>query len=74
MSVKDNVPMLSSKSRGGLAQVLQRGSAARGHRQQAAGFPHDSRRRIQPAGVTKAGKLYLPAVQQGGADQNPPRL
>ena len=33
-----------------------------GNRQQAPGFPHDSRRRIQPAGVTKAGKLYLPAA------------
>ena len=32
------------------------------------GFPHDSRRRIQPAGVTKAGKLYLPAVQRWVAD------
>ena len=42
---------------GGLAQVLQRGSAARGHRQQAPGFPHDSRRRIQPAGTAEVGKL-----------------
>ena len=33
-----------------------------------------SRRRIQPAGVTKAGKLYLPAVQRWVADQDPPRL
>ena len=47
----------------------QRGSTARGNRQQATGFPHDSRRRIQPAGVTKAGKLYLPAVQRWVADQ-----
>ena len=55
---------------GGLAQVLQRGSTAWGNRQQAPGFPHDSHRRIQPAGVTKAGKLYLPAVQQSGADHS----
>ena len=33
-----------------------------------------SRRRIQPAGVTKVGKLYLPAVQQSGADHRNPRL
>jgi hypothetical protein len=57
---------------GGLAQLLQRGSAARRNRQQAPGFPHDSRRRIQPAGVTKAGKLYLPAVQRWVADQSAP--
>ena len=50
-------------------KLLQRGSTAWGNRQQAPGFPHDSRRRIQPAGVTKAGKLYLPAVQQSGADR-----
>ena len=29
-----------------------------------------SRRRIQPAGVTKAGKLYLPTVQRLGADHD----
>ena len=57
---------------GGLAQVLQRGSTAWGNRQQAPGFPYDSHRRIQPAGVTKAGKPYLPAVQQLGADQSTP--
>ncbi len=51
-----------------------RGSAAWGDRQQAPGFPHDSRRRIQPADVTKPGKLYLPAVQQWGADQSQHRL
>ena len=38
---------------GGLARVLQRGSTAWGNRQQAPGVSHDSRRRIQPAGVTK---------------------
>ena len=42
---------------GGLARVLQRGSAARGHRQQDPGLPHDSRRRVQPAGATEVGKL-----------------
>ena len=42
---------------GGLAQGLQRGSTARGHRQQAPDRPHDTRRRIQPADVIEAGKL-----------------
>jgi len=45
---------------GGLAQLLQRGSTAWGNRQQAPGFPHDSRRRIQPAGVDK-GRKTLPS-------------
>ena len=35
------------------------------------GFPRmSSRRRIQPADVTKPGKLYHPAVQRWGADQS----
>ena len=33
-----------------------------------------SRRRSQPADVTKPGKLYLPAVQRWGADQSKPGL
>ena len=37
-------------------KLLQRRSAAWRHRQQAPGFPHDSRRRIQPASVAKARK------------------
>jgi putative transposase len=42
----------TSAKAGGLAQGLQRGSAAWGDRQQAPGFPHNSRRRTQPADVT----------------------
>jgi EAL domain-containing protein (putative c-di-GMP-specific phosphodiesterase class I) len=43
--------------RGSLGLRLQRGSAARGHRQQAPGLAHDSRRRLQPVGTAEVGKL-----------------
>ena len=55
-------------------KLLQRRPAAWRHRQQAPGFPHNSRRRVQPASVAKAGKLYLPAVQRSGADHSTPEL
>lgn len=42
---------------GGLAQILQRGSAAWGHRQQASDLADESRWPNQPATVTKAGRL-----------------
>ncbi|VXC60679.1 hypothetical protein BOSE125_30316 [Bosea sp. 125] len=54
---------------GGLAQLLQRGSAARGHRQQATDPAAKSRRDTQPAAVIKGRKLYRPAIQHLVSDQ-----
>jgi hypothetical protein len=69
-SVKFLPPDLKSQFGCGLTSDFEgRRSTAWGNRQQAPGFPHDSHRRIQLAGVTKAGKLYPTAVQQFGADQ-----
>ncbi len=42
---------------GGLAQTLQRGSAARGHRQQASDHVDESQWPYQPVTVIKAGRL-----------------
>ncbi|CAD5260475.1 hypothetical protein BOSE62_40043 [Bosea sp. 62] len=53
---------------GGLAQLLQRGSAARGHRQQATDPAAKSRRDTQPAAVTKGRKLQPPTIQKMGSD------
>ena len=55
---------------GGLAQILQRGSAARGHRQQATDPAAKSRRYAQSAAVTTGRKLYPPAVQQMASPQS----
>lgn len=49
--------------------ILQRGSAARGHRQQASDLAAKSRWRSQPATVTKARKLHPRAVQRSVSDQ-----
>lgn len=59
---------------GDLAQLLRRGSAARGHRQQAAVLAVKSRWRSQPATVTKARKLHPRAVQRSVSDQRNPGL
>ncbi len=50
---------------GGLAQILQRGEAARRHRQQGADLVAETRRRSQPVAVTKAGNSSLQRSRVG---------
>ncbi len=56
---------------GGLAQILQRGTATRRDREQSPDPADEIGGRHQPVTMSEAGKLCLPAVQGWGSDQQP---